>query len=394
MVERGHGKIVSIASLLSFQGGIRVASYAASKHGVAGITKALANEWGPHGVQVNAIAPGYMATDNTTALRDDPDRAAVDPRAHPGRPVGRRRGHRRRRRLPQLARLRLRQRPRPRRRRRLDGPLTELAHHQHRITRPTAPPQTHPSSDTSLTRQSLPPDLRHRRESRIDHEVHHLDPLQSLIGLSLAAVALAGCSEEAGGRRRRRRRRRRLRPRGRQARRPGPQRVQPLRGGVARRRRRVRRVGRPRAGAAHLRRRLDQAAGADQPAPRRRHRVPGHERPAQRRLRHPADRRGRRGGRAPTWSPSGTSRPTSTSPTTTSGSATSPTTAWSPASRSATRWPRRSVARAASSPCRASSTPVPRRTASPAWRSRWPPTRTSSCSTSRPPTSPAPRRSR
>ena len=75
MVERGHGKIVSIASLLSFQGGLRVASYAASKHGVAGITKALANEWGPHGVQVNAIAPGYIATDNTTALREDPDRS-------------------------------------------------------------------------------------------------------------------------------------------------------------------------------------------------------------------------------------------------------------------------------------------------------------------------------
>ncbi|GGN65753.1 2-dehydro-3-deoxy-D-gluconate 5-dehydrogenase [Actinoplanes lobatus] len=75
MTERGHGKIVSVASLLSFQGGIRVASYAASKHGVAGLTKALANEWGPHGVQVNAIAPGYMATDNTSALRDDPDRS-------------------------------------------------------------------------------------------------------------------------------------------------------------------------------------------------------------------------------------------------------------------------------------------------------------------------------
>jgi 2-deoxy-D-gluconate 3-dehydrogenase len=75
MTERGHGKIVSVASLLSFQGGIRVVSYAASKHGVAGITKALANEWGPHGVQVNAIAPGYIATDNTTALREDPDRS-------------------------------------------------------------------------------------------------------------------------------------------------------------------------------------------------------------------------------------------------------------------------------------------------------------------------------
>lgn len=75
MVERGAGKIVSIASLLAFQGGIRVVSYAASKHGVAGITKALANEWGPAGVQVNAIAPGYMATDNTTALREDAERS-------------------------------------------------------------------------------------------------------------------------------------------------------------------------------------------------------------------------------------------------------------------------------------------------------------------------------
>jgi 2-deoxy-D-gluconate 3-dehydrogenase len=75
MVERGSGKIVSIASLLAFQGGIRVISYAASKHGVAGITKALANEWGGSGVQVNAIAPGYMATDNTTALREDPERS-------------------------------------------------------------------------------------------------------------------------------------------------------------------------------------------------------------------------------------------------------------------------------------------------------------------------------
>lgn len=75
MLERGHGKIVNIASLLTFQGGIRVASYAASKHGVAGVTKALANEWAPRGVQVNAIAPGYMVTDNTEALREDPDRS-------------------------------------------------------------------------------------------------------------------------------------------------------------------------------------------------------------------------------------------------------------------------------------------------------------------------------
>ncbi|MEE6262769.1 SDR family oxidoreductase [Plantactinospora sonchi] len=75
MVERGHGKIIFTASLLSFQGGITVPGYAASKSGVAGLTRALANEWAVHGVNVNAIAPGYIATDNTRALRDDPDRA-------------------------------------------------------------------------------------------------------------------------------------------------------------------------------------------------------------------------------------------------------------------------------------------------------------------------------
>jgi len=76
MIERGAGKIIMIASLLSFQGGLNVAAYAASKHGIAGLTRALANEWARHGVQVNAIAPGYIATDNTQALRADPDRAA------------------------------------------------------------------------------------------------------------------------------------------------------------------------------------------------------------------------------------------------------------------------------------------------------------------------------
>jgi 2-deoxy-D-gluconate 3-dehydrogenase len=75
MVERGSGKIVFVASLLSFQGGIMVPGYAASKGGIAQLTKALANEWAPHGVNVNAIAPGYIATDNTQTLRDDPDRA-------------------------------------------------------------------------------------------------------------------------------------------------------------------------------------------------------------------------------------------------------------------------------------------------------------------------------
>ena len=68
------GKIVNIASLLSFQGGIRVPAYAASKGGVAQLTKALANEWACKGIQVNAIAPGYIATDNTTALRNDETR--------------------------------------------------------------------------------------------------------------------------------------------------------------------------------------------------------------------------------------------------------------------------------------------------------------------------------
>jgi len=68
------GKIVNIASLLSFQGGIRVPAYASSKGGVAQLTKALANEWAPKGIQVNAIAPGYFATSNTEALRSDETR--------------------------------------------------------------------------------------------------------------------------------------------------------------------------------------------------------------------------------------------------------------------------------------------------------------------------------
>lgn len=75
LIQQGKGgAIINIASLLSFQGGIRVPSYTASKHGVAGLTKILANEWAPKGINVNAIAPGYIATNNTTALRNDPDR--------------------------------------------------------------------------------------------------------------------------------------------------------------------------------------------------------------------------------------------------------------------------------------------------------------------------------
>jgi 2-deoxy-D-gluconate 3-dehydrogenase len=71
MLERRQGKIINIASLLSFQGGIRVPSYAASKGGVAQLTKALANEWADRNVQVNAIAPGYFRTENTSALQAD-----------------------------------------------------------------------------------------------------------------------------------------------------------------------------------------------------------------------------------------------------------------------------------------------------------------------------------
>lgn len=74
MIERGSGKIINIASMLSFQGGIRVPSYTASKSGVAGITKLLANEWAAKGINVNAIAPGYIATDNTAQLRADANR--------------------------------------------------------------------------------------------------------------------------------------------------------------------------------------------------------------------------------------------------------------------------------------------------------------------------------
>ena len=76
MIAKGAGKIINIASMLSFQGGIRVPSYTASKSGLAGLTRLLANEWAAKGVNVNAIAPGYMSTDNTTLLREDAKRNA------------------------------------------------------------------------------------------------------------------------------------------------------------------------------------------------------------------------------------------------------------------------------------------------------------------------------
>jgi len=77
IAQGGGGKIINVASMLSFQGGVRVPSYTASKSGIMGITRALANEWAKHGINVNAIAPGYMATDNTAALRADQTRNAA-----------------------------------------------------------------------------------------------------------------------------------------------------------------------------------------------------------------------------------------------------------------------------------------------------------------------------
>ena len=75
MLAQGQGKIIFTASLLTFQGGITVPGYSASKGGIGQLTKALANEWGGQGVQVNAIAPGYIRTDNTQALQDNPVRS-------------------------------------------------------------------------------------------------------------------------------------------------------------------------------------------------------------------------------------------------------------------------------------------------------------------------------
>jgi 2-deoxy-D-gluconate 3-dehydrogenase len=77
MLRRGDGKIIFTASMLSFQGGVTVPGYAAAKSGIAGLTRALANEWAGRGVNVNAIAPGYIATDNTQALQDQPARNAA-----------------------------------------------------------------------------------------------------------------------------------------------------------------------------------------------------------------------------------------------------------------------------------------------------------------------------
>ena len=76
VARNSGGRIINIVSMLSFQGGVRVAAYTAAKSGLLGLTRAMANELAPRGINVNAIAPGYMATDNTRALRDDPKRSA------------------------------------------------------------------------------------------------------------------------------------------------------------------------------------------------------------------------------------------------------------------------------------------------------------------------------
>ena len=124
MIARGSGKVIFTASLLSFQGGINVPGYTAAKSGIAGLTRALSNEWAPKGVNVNAIAPGYIATDNTQALRDDPDRHRSILERIPAGRWGRAIRPRRRDGVPGLRRLRLRPRHRPAGRRRMARPMS------------------------------------------------------------------------------------------------------------------------------------------------------------------------------------------------------------------------------------------------------------------------------
>lgn len=119
IAQGAPGAIVNIASLLSFPGGIQGPGYTASKHGVAGITQLLANEWAPHGITVNATAPGYIATSNTEALREDPERSHQILERIPAGRWGGPRGYWRHRGLPGFARRALCDRrgsERPRRR--------------------------------------------------------------------------------------------------------------------------------------------------------------------------------------------------------------------------------------------------------------------------------------
>ncbi|KAF1050440.1 MAG: 2-dehydro-3-deoxy-D-gluconate 5-dehydrogenase [Burkholderia gladioli] len=127
--QNGPGKIINVASMLSFQGGVRVPSYTASKSGVLGgvlgLTRLLANEWAARGINVNAIAPGYMATNNTAQLRDDAAAQRGNPRPDSDRTLGRARGSGRAGAVPRLDGLRLRARPHAGRARRLAGPLMQ-----------------------------------------------------------------------------------------------------------------------------------------------------------------------------------------------------------------------------------------------------------------------------
>ena len=123
MIAQGSGKIVNIASMLSFQGGIRVPSYTAVQIGRGGLTKALANEWAGKGVNVNAIAPGYIATNNTAALQADETRNRQILERIPAGRWGDAARSRRRGGVPRLVGVRLCPRPYPRRRRRLAGAL-------------------------------------------------------------------------------------------------------------------------------------------------------------------------------------------------------------------------------------------------------------------------------
>ncbi len=133
MLAQGQGgKIVNIASLLSFQGGIRVAPYTAAKSGLAGLTRLLANEWAARGINVNAIAPGYIATNNTDALQRDETRNRQILERIPRRPLGPPGRHRRRRRFSRILRCRLSARRDPADRRRLAGALRSAAHSRQR----------------------------------------------------------------------------------------------------------------------------------------------------------------------------------------------------------------------------------------------------------------------
>jgi 2-deoxy-D-gluconate 3-dehydrogenase len=129
------GKVINIASLLSFQGGIRVPSYTASKSGLAGLTKILANEWATKGINVNAIAPGYFDTQQHRgpARRSGPQRRHPGP--HPGRPLGPAVGHRRRGGVPGLERGRLRAGRHPAGRRWLAGALAPPTLVRRRLSR-------------------------------------------------------------------------------------------------------------------------------------------------------------------------------------------------------------------------------------------------------------------